>query len=321
MSRFMPFSSLQRDGILGLNARNAAYILPHNPRHLCALADDKIRCKERLRSRGVAVPELLGRVHTQHHAANLQRSLEGMGEFVVKPANGSGGDGILVITARRGRYWVTPTGRLYEADEIQYHVSGILNGMYSLAGLPDEAMLEALVHPMPVMRTLAPEGVPDIRVIVYRGIPVMAMTRLPTRRSGGKANLHQGAIGAGIDMCSGRTTSAVMDNRLVDEHPDTGAAIAGFLFPDWPDLLALAARCYDAVELGYLGVDIVLDARLGPLVLELNARPGLNIQIANRCGLWELLKRVDSGVWPSMPAEERVALGQEIVADVQQPRT
>jgi len=37
----------------------------------------------------------------------------------------------------------------------------------------------------------------------------MAMLRLPTKESGGKANLQQGAIGLGIDMASGVTTSAV----------------------------------------------------------------------------------------------------------------
>lgn len=308
------FAQLRSGGVLGLNARNALYVLTHNERRLYGLVDDKIRCKERLSACGLAVPELLGRVRTQRHAAHLRRQLEGLSQVVIKPANGSGGDGILVLAARRGRYWVSPTGRLYEADEIQYHVSGILNGMYSLAGLPDEAMLEALVHPMPILTTLAPEGIPDIRVIVYRGVPAMAMIRLPTRRSGGKANLHQGAIGAGIDLREGRTSTAVMDNRVVDVHPDTGAPLADFLLPGWQDVLALTARCHDAVGLGYLGVDIVLDARSGPLVLELNARPGLGIQIANRRGLRRLLELVDTRWAPGMTVEQRVALGQELAA-------
>lgn len=298
--------------MLGLNARNGAYVLPWNDRHFYPLVDNKILSKRRLGEFGVAVPELLGRVRTQYEAANLKTQLADLNEFVVKPASGSGGDGIMVIVARRNQRWVSPGGRLYDLGDIQYHVSGIINGMYSLGGQPDEAMLEALVHPDPCLAALAPEGVPDIRVIVYRGVPVMAMFRLPTRRSGGKANLHQGAIGAGIELATGRTMSAVMDNRVIEEHPDTGATIAGFEVPGWPALLELATRCFDAVGLGYLGVDIVLDRDHGPLVLELNARPGLAIQIANRTGLGLRLKRVDAAWKPEMTVVERAALGRRL---------
>lgn len=311
-----PFSHIQRlrkAGVLGLNARNGTYVLPWNDRHLYPLVDNKILSKQRLEEAGVAVPELLGRIRTQHEGANLKARLENLVEFVVKPASGSGGDGIMVIVARRNQRWVSPGGRLYDLGDIQFHISGIINGMYSLGGQPDEAMLEALVHPDPVLSALAPEGVPDIRIIVYRGVPVMAMFRLPTRRSGGKANLHQGAIGAGIELATGRTMTAVMDSRVIDEHPDTGATIAGFEVPGWPELLELATRCFDAVGLGYLGVDIVLDRDRGPLVLELNARPGLAIQIANRGGLGLRLKCVDERWEPEMSVPERAALGRQLM--------
>jgi len=39
-------------------------------------------------------------------------------------------------------------------------------------------------------------------------------------------------------------------------------------------------------------VDIVLDHKDGPKVLEINARPGLNIQIANQAGLRPRLEKV-----------------------------
>jgi hypothetical protein len=74
-------------------------------------------------------------------------------------------------------------------------------------------------------------------------------------------------------------------NTVVDEHPDTGAPIAGRTIPHWDVILEMASRCYEFTGLGYLGADIVLDAERGPLMLELNARPGLNVQIANQDGL------------------------------------
>ncbi len=298
--------------MLGINARNAHYVLEHNPRRLYPLVDDKILCKARLKAHGIAVPEQLGVVRGQYQAGALARRLRTLDAFAIKPATGTGGDGVMVTLGRRGKEWVSPGGRLLSLADIQYHVSGILAGMYSLAGQLDAALIEALVRTDPVLHPIAPEGVPDIRIIVFRGVPVMAMMRLPTRRSGGKANLHQGAIGAGIDMHSGLTLSAVMHHDIVDQHPDTGESVTGFRLPAWPELVRLSARCFDAVPLGYLGVDMVLDEHHGPLVLELNARPGLAIQIANRSGLQHRLDYVDKLDNPEgMSVEARAALALE----------
>jgi alpha-L-glutamate ligase-like protein len=187
--------------------------------------------------------------------------------------------------------------------EIGFHLSNVLSGQFSLGGYRDVALLEYCIKVDPIFTDLCYQGVPDIRVIVLRGYPVMAMIRLPTRRSRGKANLHQGAVGAGLDIATGVTTHGVLGNEQVLEHPDTGAPIAGLVVPRWEYLLTLAARCYELTGLGYLGVDIVLDRHYGPLILELNARPGLNIQICNRAGL-----RARARVAIALPAERDIAL-------------
>ena len=145
----------------------------------------------------------------------------------------------------------------------------------------------------PVFAEVSYQGVPDVRVIVYRGYPAMAMVRLPTRASDGKANLHQGAVGAGVNMRTGRTTTGVRENYVVDEHPDTGALIADLEIPNWDFILESSARGYEVTGLGYLGVDMVIDEDRGPMVLEMNARPGLNIQIANGCGIKSRLQLID----------------------------
>lgn len=308
MNPISRYRDLRRAGVLGLNARNACYIMTRNQRRLYPLVDDKIQCKRMLQQRGIAVPVLLDSIRGQYEAGHLDKRLQQLDKFAIKPASGSGGDGIIVIVARRNQRWISAGGSAYSLDDIQFHVSGILNGMYSLGGQPDAAMFETLIEPAEVLKPIAPFGVPDIRVIVYRGIPVMAMMRVPTRMSGGRANLHQGAIGVGVDLVSGVTHAGVMQNHVVELHPDSGASINDFSIPDWPDLLAMAARCQQAIPLGYLGVDIVLDERHGPQVLELNARPGLAIQIANQCGLRKRLQRVDAlGEPESMSLEERLA--------------
>jgi alpha-L-glutamate ligase-like protein len=147
-------------------------------------------------------------------------------------------------------------------------------------------------------------------VIVYRGFPIMSMVRLPTRQSHGKANLHQGAVGAGIDLATGVTLDGVVGTQVVTHHPDTAHAIAGLQIPDWDVILDISARSYELTGMGYIGVDIVLDRDLGPLVLELNARPGLAIQIANRQGLLRRLKMCDDRANFSAPVAERIAFAQ-----------
>jgi len=311
------YAALRRAGVLGCNARNGRYIAVHNERRLYPIVDDKIRCKQALREHGIPVPALLDVVRTQYEAARLARRIERLEQFALKPANGSRGDGIVVVGSRRNGLWVSPSGSsYYSLEDLAFHVSDILNGMYSLGGQPDAALFEGLVHTDPRLRTLAPEGVPDIRIIVYKGVPVMAMMRLPTRRSGGRANLHHGAVGAGIDLATGRTLRAVMDDRLVDTHPDTGERVDHFEIPGWAELLALAASCHAAVGLGYFGADIVLDAYHGPLILELNVRPGLSIQIANQCGLERRLDAVDAAqaAPQQLPAAERASLAMELAA-------
>lgn len=287
------YRRLRHAGVLALNDRNTNFIMRYNPRNLYPLVDNKIRCKSRLIEQGISVPEMLGEINSQYEASHLDKRLAGLDSFVIKPASGSGGNGILVISRRQRSNWVSSGGRILSQFDIQYHLSGILAGMYSLGGQPDSALIEALIDSDPILKRIAPEGVADIRIIVYRGVPVMAMIRLPTRRSGGKANLHQGAIGAGINMATGVTLKAVMNSSVVDLHPDTFESVEGFQLPSWQELLHIASRCYSAVPLGYLGVDFVLDCDRGPLVLEMNVRPGLAIQIANGAGLTTRLKCID----------------------------
>jgi alpha-L-glutamate ligase-like protein len=302
---------LTRMGVLGLNRRNAEYTLRYNPRRLYPLVDDKLRTKKLAQDAGMAVPELYGVAEENYQVRTLPEMLEQHSDFVVKPAHGSGGDGILVIFGRSRQMYRNANGSLLSREELCYHVSNILSGVYSLGGQPDRALIEYRVQIDPLFGVISYQGVPDIRVIVFLGVPVMSMVRLPTRMSGGRANLHQGALGAGIDIKNGITLTAVWRNGIVGEHPDTGNAVMGVKIPNWEALLRLAARCYQLTGLGYQGVDIVLDKDKGPLILELNARPGLNIQIANRSGLLPRLSLVEQNHKALNGVEERVAFAQE----------
>ena len=202
---------------------------------------------------------------------------------------------------------------MLSGDDLGYHISGILAGMYSLGGQEDKVLVEYRVEHSPVFAKVTFRGVPDVRLIVYRGVPIMAMLRLPTKESNGKANLHHGAIGVGVDLQSGVTLQGVHHDRVITTHPDTGESIKGVTLPYWEEILKIGARSYNMTGLGYLGVDVVVDRTKGPMILEFNARPGLSIQTANHAGLIPRLNAVDAVDMGEQTIEELVLIGQSVV--------
>lgn len=302
-------------GVVGMNDRNINLVGRLNPREFFPLVDNKLKTKILARDHNIPVPALIGALKSQHDLKSLPSLLEGHAGFAIKPAKGSGGKGILVIVDREGDNFLKASGKSITLADIHHHTSNVLSGLFSLGGSPDTAVLETLIHPDPMFKDLSVEGVPDIRIIVYRGFPIMAMMRLSTRVSDGKANLHQGAVGVGLSLRDGKFVSAIQFDRPVHTHPDSGADLRAIKIPDWQDLLNSAARCADACRLGYLGVDMVLDRNQGPLLLELNARPGLAIQIANNAGMAPRLDLIDNLAPPKFydSSSKRVSTAMEII--------
>lgn len=308
----MWFNRLSSLGALGLNKRNADYILRVNPRKHYPLVDDKLLTKQLAIKNGITVPKLYGVIQYHHELSTILDIARNHRQFVVKPSMGCEGEGILVLTARSEGDFERANGQALSSDELMHYISGILSGLYSLGGQDDKALIEYKVEVAPVFEPVTYRGVPDVRIIVYRGIPVMSMVRFPTRESNGKANLHQGAIGVGVDLAQGITTDGVHHDRIIHAHSDTNTPIRGIQLPYWHEMLAIAARSYDMTGLGYLGVDVVVDKSLGPMILEINARPGLSIQIANQTGLCSRLDVVDRLSSEAFTVDERIRLGQEI---------
>ena len=288
-----------------MNRRNVKYISRVNERKNFPLVDDKLKTKRIAEVANIAVPALLDTIRYQSELRNLHERLEKFAKFVVKPAQGSGGRGILVIVDRDGDHFIKPSGEHLDLEDIHRHISNTLSGLYSLGGKYDVAMVEELVEFDPVFERYSFEGVPDIRVVMYKGFPTMAMLRCSTRESDGKANLHQGAVGVGIDIGTGRALNAVQHDMPITRHPDTKYNFSQLQVPHWEKILPLAASCYEITDLGYLGVDIVLDKNRGPLILELNARSGLAIQIANDEGTLPRFDLIDKQE-EEMSPQERV---------------
>lgn len=313
LNPFTIASRLHAIGLVGIGQRNAEFVLRYNQRKYYPRVDDKLITKSLAIEAGLPVPELYADVREEHEIADLHERIRDREQFVVKPAHGSGGDGILVITGRRGDKYRRSNGALMAREEFEHHLSNMLSGLFSLGGQPDHILVEYCVQFDPIFDNVSYKGVPDIRIISFLGYPIMAMIRLPTRMSDGKANLHQGAIGVGIDIPTGLTRRGVWGTEPVKEHPDTEHSIVGLSIPHWDDLLLIGAKAFELSKLGYVGVDVVLDKVHGPMVLELNARPGLAIQIANGNGLLHRLRKIQAleaeGKLSADPAE-RVAFSK-----------
>lgn len=273
-----------------MNLRNAV-ISRYNPRMAIKGVNDKFGTKQLLADAGVPVPRTLALINNREDLANFDfRSLPDA--WAVKPNHGRRGEGVLLVDGRVDEGWRQLGGKLQTPATIRNHVSHILDGEMSLEGAhEDSALFEPLIRAHSSFAEIVPFGLPDIRIICFRSIPLMAMTRLPTLESGGRANLHQGAVGAAIDLETGRIFRAVQGDASITEHPSTGRTLIGIQIPFWQKVLRSAGLCSAPLDLGYVGVDLVIDANEGVKVLECNAFPGLEIQNINGSGLASLLSQ------------------------------
>jgi alpha-L-glutamate ligase-like protein len=280
--------------ILGLNARNLNYLRPSNPRRAILIADNKLLAKKILKKAGLPVLKNYGIIRRAQELKTFDwTSLPST--FTLKPNRGLGGQGILIIYGRRKKFpypWIKASGHLVDIKDLQNHILNILEGNFSLTALPDIAFFEERIKLLKLFKPYTYKGIPDIRIIVYNSVPVMAELRLPTKASAGKANLHLGGIGVGIDLGTGITTTAVQRNHLIEYVPGTRLLLRGLQIPEWKEILKLAIQAQKVTKIGFLGVDIAIDREKGPIVVELNARPGLSIQIANLAPLGDRLQRV-----------------------------
>jgi len=280
---------------LGLNARNLTYLRPSNTSRAIRIADNKLLAKRILRKAGLPVLETYGIISNPKELKEFNwDSLPA--SFVLKPNRGLGGEGITIVYGKKKKYpypWVRADKRTVEVEDLKSHISNILEGTFSLTGLPDVAFFEERVKLIKVLKPYSFRGIPDIRIIVYNSVPVMAEMRLPTQESGGKANLHLGGVGTGIDMGTGITTTAIQRDRIIEYAPTkTKPLLRGIQIPNWKEVLRLAVHAQEVTKIGFFGVDIAIDRDKGPMILELNVRPGLSIQIANLTPLKDRLQRI-----------------------------
>ena len=296
----IPNTIKHRNRILGINERNLVYITPYNSPEAQHIADDKVLTKEVLEKAEVPTTKILSLIK---NAKQLQKfDFNTLPKsFVIKPVSGVEGGGIEIIfnKDKTGTYICT-NGKKMTEEAMRNHLLNILEGRFSHNYLPDHVLIEERVQPHHRFRQYTFKGTPDVRILVFRNIPTMAMIRWPTKESEGKANASKGAVASGIDIATGITTNSLQEDKtgtmhLIEFVPGTHLRYSGFKIPYWERMLQYAVRAARASGLGFCAADFLVDRDLGPLLVEMNARPGLRIQVANQDGLkWRLeqIKRI-----------------------------
>lgn len=306
------FKAIKRSKeILGLNQRGLYFIRPYNPKYAKKIADNKLLSKKKLSKAGIPVPKTIKvfRKYSDVESFNFEDLPK---SFVIKPSKGARGGGIeIIFNKNKENKWIGASGKKYSSTDLKALAKDIIDGRYSLFNQPDYVLIEERVKTHKNFKNLAYKGAPDIRIIVFNKIPTMSYIRIPTVESEGKANLDLGAIGAGIDIAVGKTTHAIIGkSKAINFIPDKNLSLSGIKIPYWDKILRLAIEASKITHLGYGAIDFLIDRDIGPVIVELNARPGLSIQLANDDGLlWRLEKAKNLKV---KSVEQGIRLGKDL---------
>ncbi|MFH2118545.1 MAG: sugar-transfer associated ATP-grasp domain-containing protein [Candidatus Paceibacterota bacterium] len=305
---------VQANEILGMNARNQLFVPLNTPRAR-AICKSKYATKLLLQSKNIATAQIYAILGTQEDIEDFDWSSLKK-DFVIKPTNGHAGKGVVAFRSQHAdqKHWTDVVGKVWSLEDIKLHCQDTLSGQYSTHGSNHNVIIEERVPIHPKLLKYTFKGTPDVRVIIFNSVPIMAKLRLPTEESGGRANISQGAIMTGVDIATGVTTYGVEHkNQLIQYLPGTKIKLNGIRIPFWNQMLITAVEAARAAGLMYTGVDLFIHKDKGPMVVELNAYPGLSIQVANKAGLRRRIERVqDLNV---LNADHGVRIGQALFAE------
>jgi hypothetical protein len=211
-------------------------------------------------------------------------------DLFIKPLSGRGGFG-----AERWNW----TGTAYQSvgEGTSMTAAGLVERLRerSSAGRGEKIVQPAVAN-HPAYDGLANGALSTIRILScldenMRGRVITACARISSRPGKIVDNIHQGGIGANVDLETGALGPASdlgVNGHSIwhDTHPMTGARIKGFQIPCWAEAKALATRAHETIgDRMVIGWDMAILPD-GPCLVEGNGRPCVDIvQRARRAPL------------------------------------
>ena len=293
--------------ILGINKRNLAYIKKLNPQKGIRLADNKSKTKNFLEQRSIPVPKTYKHIKDRKELLEFDFGTLPSDIFVIKPNKWSKGKGIFILKriplypvdtrpVHRRAHWLDrihhyiyknipdyPYGyeyrwRIISDSQLKKKLVAIFEGNYTLSHKADTILIEEKILPGSWFEQFCEHWLADIRVIICNLVPVAAMLRMPTIKSGGVANLAQWGMAFGIDIPKGVITTLATDTKIYyKDFPQDYAHLYKFAIPFWEDILLYSANIQYFVNMGYIGIDWVITPQW-PKLLEINGKAWLEIQ-------------------------------------------
>jgi len=276
-----------KNSILGLNYRNLK-LQVYNQKEAINFANNKLKTKHFFSVRGIPVPKLMGIFKNREDVnkfdfANLNK------DFVIKPNQGAEGKGIIPFKERKGDKFITISNKELTTNELKNHIINITQGIYN-NGNKDTAFFEQRIKNSPELEEITYKGLPDVRVICFNQIPVMAMLRVPTKESDGRANLAENAMAIGINLSNGEPSYYYYNGKITKKDPLNKNSIKRV--PNFIRVLQIAVKCSQLSKLKLAGCDVAFNEKNEPCLIEINARPGLKIQLANKDSLKERINKI-----------------------------
>ena len=314
-------------GILGNNARNLLYIKKFNDKKGIRLANNKLQTKDFLVERGIPFAKTYGIISSRKELYEFDFSYLPKKNFVVKPNQWSKWQWVYIVKYieeeqseeiiiekpkktfqkigeqirklffqkfedhhHHGKYQIWD--EILTDQEFRRRLLDIIDGKFSMTLGWDKIIVEEKLIAGELFKDFCEYGLADIRVIVFNLVPVATMIRVPTKQSGGKANLAQWWLWFGIEVGSGKITSLLWKNKIRKmKFPKKFAHLQNKKIPYRNDILFLSSKVQYFVNLWYLALDRVITNEW-PKLLEINARAGLEVQKVSNTKLQKVLNKI-----------------------------
>ena len=141
--------------------------------------------------------------------------------------------------------------------------------------------LEEVIKQHPAVSAIYPDAINTVRVvtILKDGIPHVICAYFRIGNGKFVDNFNSGGMVAPVNEITGEVMDRAIDKKknLYETHPQTGAKIKGFKFPDWDKAIEMCKKAAKVVpQMGYIGWDVCFTPD-GPIFVEGNEFPGHDI--------------------------------------------